>query len=316
MKLHNHTKALVVLNPAAGGGRGLERWLTVEPLVNQKYDIRVVQTDTNGQWELSLRKAVASNVRLFIAAGGDGTVHALLNSLVQTVSREEMHTFTLGAVGLGSSNDFHKPLKCMAGDIPLRIGSSRMLHDIGQASLSADLSDFIRMKKHFLISASLGLVAEANAFFSGDNTTQKWLRSRSTSAAITHAALRTLLSYQNISALLRYPDQPEKSISLTNLSITKSQWLSGSFRYDTSVSANDGLFSVQLCEGMNRLEAFRTMLNLSKGRFIGPAKRSSTKIPTLEVELDKTVILELDGELYQTKKVLFKILKERIGICA
>jgi diacylglycerol kinase family enzyme len=46
----------------------------------------------------------------FVAAGGDGTVNAVVSALVENASPDALRRIRLGAVGLGSSNDFHKPL--------------------------------------------------------------------------------------------------------------------------------------------------------------------------------------------------------------
>ncbi len=55
----------------------------------------------------SVREAVAKGERAFIAAGGDGTVNLLLNAVMELGSG--VTDIRIGAVGLGSSNDFHKP---------------------------------------------------------------------------------------------------------------------------------------------------------------------------------------------------------------
>ena len=57
------------------------------------------------------RAALARGTRVFIAAGGDGTAHALLNALVDAPGRPPLDALALGAVGLGSSNDLHKPVR-------------------------------------------------------------------------------------------------------------------------------------------------------------------------------------------------------------
>ncbi len=57
--------------------------------------------------------------------GGDGTVHALVEALALAPRRPPLDHLTLGAVGLGSSNDFHKPVGRRVGGVPVRLSPWR-----------------------------------------------------------------------------------------------------------------------------------------------------------------------------------------------
>src|SRR5437016_2873987 len=92
---------LVVLNPNAHGGRARQLWHRI----TRPAGWTVVDRDYSG----AVSSAVHNGERSFVAAGGDGTVNALLNAIVACENRPPLEEFTLGAVGLGSSNDFHKP---------------------------------------------------------------------------------------------------------------------------------------------------------------------------------------------------------------
>ena len=104
------TRALVALNPRAGGGRAGERWQRVRPSLSGRYACQQVSLDADGRWVSIVERAVTDGVRLFFAAGGDGTVNLLLNALRRTRGQVPLERLVLGAVGLGSSNDFHKPI--------------------------------------------------------------------------------------------------------------------------------------------------------------------------------------------------------------
>ncbi|MCB9694576.1 MAG: hypothetical protein H6736_22430, partial [Alphaproteobacteria bacterium] len=70
--------ALVVLNPGAHGGRGRERFERVRGALEAVCTPTVV---TLGPDWSPVREAIASGTRMFVAAGGDGTVNALVNAL-------------------------------------------------------------------------------------------------------------------------------------------------------------------------------------------------------------------------------------------
>jgi diacylglycerol kinase (ATP) len=308
------TPAVVLLNPASGGGRGMKRWLTVKPVVDAYWQAETVELDAGGMWELQIEKAVNSGVKTFIAAGGDGTVGALADALVRVCPEGRLHTFTLGAAGLGSSNDFHKPVKNMYGGIPLRIGRERVWRDVCRAGFRTSGTSW--RYRHFLVSASIGIAADSNAFFNNGNRTEQWLRSYWTSGAILYAALHTIAGYRNREACLHLPHQHNYRSLITNLSVTKTSWLSGTLHYDTPVVPDDGLFTINLSEGLTRSAALRLFIDLERGRFMGRPGRCYWRESKLEAEFTSPVHLELDGEVFQAEQVTFEIIKEKIGICS
>lgn len=58
------------------------------------------------------------NASACIAVGGDGTVNLLAQALLESVEWREI---SLGALGTGSSNDFHKPRRKRFHGLPARL---------------------------------------------------------------------------------------------------------------------------------------------------------------------------------------------------
>ena len=96
----------VVLNPSAGGGAGaryraeIERELSARGL---KFD--VVETPGPGTGVSLARERARRGARTIIAAGGDGTVHEVVNGIMQAAPDGSC---TLGLLPLGTGNDFVK----------------------------------------------------------------------------------------------------------------------------------------------------------------------------------------------------------------
>lgn len=88
----------VIVSPWAGGGRPLEwqRWLAKR--LAARYDLRISCPRTLGE----LTRAVRAEVRVasaLMAAGGDGTLHHVVNAIGDAA-------VTLAPVPIGSGNDF------------------------------------------------------------------------------------------------------------------------------------------------------------------------------------------------------------------
>ena len=80
--------AFVLLNPAAGRAADVRRLAFTRREIDARFAAVEVTMDSAGSWKDALSPALARGVRTFIAAGGDGTVHALLAALVETGGAE------------------------------------------------------------------------------------------------------------------------------------------------------------------------------------------------------------------------------------
>ena len=88
--------ALVLLNPAARGGRSRHLYQQVSDTVNTTLDCRIVEMDLQGAWRAVLREALEQNIRIFLAAGGDGTVRELVETLTLTRGHIPAKSITIG----------------------------------------------------------------------------------------------------------------------------------------------------------------------------------------------------------------------------
>jgi diacylglycerol kinase (ATP) len=300
-------RALVVLNPAARRGRGREAFATVRAVVQDAFDVDLVETAHKGYAD-TVARALRDGIRVFVAAGGDGTVHALVNAIVATRGDVPLESIAMGAVGLGSSNDFHKPVRRSIDGVPVRIDlTAARPRDLARAIW--DDGDRV-----FAVSASLGIVASANARFDGPgpmlaNLERHWVR-----GAILYAAVRTILGWRNLDATLTIEEMSSR-VRLTTLSVGKTPWVSGRFHYDTPVEPDDGRLLVNLCEGMTRIRALGTLVALARGRFDGRPGTRWWRVPALTVALDEPSDLELDGELFRARIVRYEVLAQRVLLC-
>jgi diacylglycerol kinase family enzyme len=307
---------LVLLNPFARGGKAKVLWSRVASTVSERLEARIVETDREGRWTEALVQAVRDGVRVFIAAGGDGTVGALVNALMEMRGRTPVDGFVLGAVGLGSNNDFHKPFRNLVAGIPLRVDPTACRRrDVGVAHYLA--SDGSEQSRHFVVSASMGILAEGNLFFNQGDHLLKWLKARWIGGALFYTTLRTVGTYRNGEALLRLDSgnaEGDRKTMLTQLSVLKTPYVSA-FRFDTPVMPDDGHFAVNLYEGMSRWGLIRGVIDFWRGRFLGLPGRHHWRASRLTVETPQPVALELDGEVVMARRVTFEVLPGQINQC-
>jgi diacylglycerol kinase family enzyme len=304
-------RAFVLVNPRAGGGRGRARLERAWPAVAARFEPTTVELEPSGRWRAELRAGVDGGVRHFVAAGGDGTVGALVDGLWR-VSRVPLSHLTVGAVGVGSSNDFHKPVRARAGGLPIRIGAPAG-RDVGCVRY-VDETGTARARA-FLVSASFGVTAAANAFFDGNDRLMRLLRRAWTDGAVLYAALHEILRGRSQPLDLALAGSRWR-VRAASLSVLKTPHLAGGLAYDTPVSPDDGVLAVNLVEDRGRRATLATLAGLARGRFAGRPGTRHWCVPELTVESVAPVPLEIDGEVVLARRAAFEVLAERIRACA
>jgi diacylglycerol kinase (ATP) len=302
-------EALVLLNPAAGHAADARRLALARNAIAARFEAAEVTLDADGTWKETLSGALSRGVRILVAVGGDGTVHALLESLVAARGAVPLEEFTLGVAALGSSNDFVKPLRPGDGAVPLRLDAANaMPRDLVRVR-TVDPSG--RQRTTVLaVSASAGVVAEGNALFNAGRRSR-----RGTTRAIAASALRAIGRHRDFTARLRH-DGAEEEVSLSSLSVLKSPWLSGTLRYDLPVVPDDGLLGVAVCAAMSRLRLLSTLAGLLFGRFRNRPGTRAFFTTALRLRADAPFLLEVDGEVEPVVEARFDLLAWRVRVCA
>ena len=305
---------LIIVNPLSGGGRGLSRWKKIEKQLPPHSSL-ILQEHV--QLKEHIPKAYQQGERLFIAAGGDGTVNSLANALVSALDRSQLNHVCLGAIGLGSSNDFHKALDSITyiDGIPCQIDpNTHMNRDL----LHCQLDD----SNHYaLLNSSCGITAEANAFFNKGNRFLKFLKKLHTPSAILYAALHTLCFFRS-NAMTIHIHSPKETISkklnISNLGIVKSPFFAGDFAYEHGCVWNDGSFFLHSSENMSRPQLISLMHKLKKRQFKSSANSSSIQLGPqhkIEVESKVAIPLEFDGEVQWSKRIIFQLKHAFLKCC-
>jgi diacylglycerol kinase family enzyme len=262
----------------------------------------------------SIGEALDRGEKHFVAAGGDGTVNLLLNTLL-ALRPDRESGLALGAIALGSSNDFHKPVQpwqCTAG-ISCKIDfSAARLGDVVHVSYSGQDGEAGRF---FLINASAGITAEANAFFNNTDRLLGWLKQKHTDPAILYAAIRTILRYRNEEMTLTFPDAEAVTVPVTNLGIVRNSHFSGGLRYSDERTVPSGVMGVHLCYGTGIPGRLRLLAALAGGTFDHLPRTLSRRTPWLRLDARSTFSLEMDGEIVTTNRATFTVLPDHIRVC-
>ncbi len=307
----------VILNPRANSERAYRKWQKIETAIRQRLrEPQIVQTSTCEEVFFIMPQLLAEKPTLVIAAGGDGTVNVVLNALMNAAAENTRDEITIGAIGLGSSNDFHKPFiaERMIAGVPLRVNANTaQRHDLGKMTYR-DAAGAWR-QKIFIVNASIGVTAAANWLYNSGEPLIEWLQQRSVTAAILWAALKTLVRYHNVPAALDLEGSQSLTTTVTNLGIIKNPHFAGDFCYDTPIAVDSGDLGVNLCERMNFMERLKILYHLAHHSFLGRAKTWAGRARRLHFQTAVPVPVETDGEVVMTDEAHFEILPQALRIC-
>ncbi len=307
---------IVLLNSSSNNGKGLQKWEEVRPELEERFlgrDYRLIY-DAKDLVKY-LRQELDRGERTVVAAGGDGTVNFLLNNLMKLEDRQRRRVI-IGAIGLGSSNDFHKPASerhRVNGHVLFKLDDRNAIaHNVGRVDYVDERGT--AQRKFFMINCSVGVIAQANYFFNSGDGLLNWLKPRFVPAAIYYAALKTLVSAPNIPAKITI-EKAIISTEVTTLSIVINPHISGNFSYDLDVTPQSDFLGVALCERMGITERLKTLFFLARSKFQGLPKTRSWKVRSLEIQPESVTALELDGEVSLARDIKIQLLQGYLRVC-
>ena len=307
---------LVLVNPTADGGRAGERWSRVRSEIEARFGAfdECVTRDPPSV-RARIIGALAAGERRFVAAGGDGTVNLVLNTLLDVASPAVFSEIVLGAIGLGSSNDFHKPRRPNAevGGVPCRMEFARALrHDIGHTESAGD--DGVSHRA-WLLNASVGTTATGNWLFNQAIGLVGWCKRKSATLGMVAACFTAILRTRRLQVTLDGPDGTTRTVRLRNLGVVKNPHFTGCLKYDSPYEPGSRRFFVHLLANSSLIDTFVTLARLARGRFDGRRSASSWPANHLTVASGVPFAVEGDGEVVLARRAEFAIAPQQIWVC-
>jgi diacylglycerol kinase (ATP) len=281
---------LVILNPAAHSQRARRQRARVESIARGSV---VCPTTRSGEARVLARRAVEEGFDKIVAAGGDGTIHEVVNGLAGTDA-------TLGLLPLGTMNVFATELGLPTNNLELcwniiANGKTRLV-DLPRAN---DI--------HFAQLAGVGLDAQVVK-----ETSLKLKRS--------FGPLSYLIQAAQIAA--RVP--PRLTIESENASIDEGSFVlvgngrlyGGPFPFFKHAVNDDGLLDVIAFKRLGYLEIIRYLQDVLFSSEIRAPEVEYFQTRHLRVTSDQPVPVELDGELGGTSPVDFRVQERSLRVLA
>lgn len=222
------------------------------------------------------RQAAQDGADIIIAAGGDGTLHAIANGLINTKS-------TLGIIPMGTMNNIAHSLSIpedieKACDVIANGATSRI--DVGT------INDHI-----FLEVAGVGL--EAALFPAAEEFKSRGILSSLRGIV---QGLRTLFTFEKTEFAITFDKKKRRHVNAIQISVCNSPYYGARLQFAPNALMDDGLLDVLIYRRFSKFQYIRHALSISQGRRDLAPKISRRKIKSIHIAAEHPVEIHADGE--------------------
>lgn len=313
--MHQQTLDIFINNKANRNTAGLA-WEKISPALHQQgYATRVWPVESRERLSRQVAEAMTKGGTRLIAAGGDGTLQSLLDAVLTQPSIESrQESISLGAIGIGTSNDFHKPAapERLIADYPCRIrDEGAALNDVVELSGETATGDACR---HFFLQAShAGTIPETNDRLTSKPGFFKNLYHLWYGLALPLAALYTLIFYPGFEGEIHVAREQWKG-NFSGLTILKRPHIAGQFVFATKRTSADGLVDMALCSKVGAFRMIQITEAFQKQGFGGHPEVVFKETNEIRATFSTPQSIDYDGELITLRQACWRVHPLKIRI--
>ncbi len=303
------SKIAFIVNPHAGNGSTGSNWPAIETLAKDRLGpFETYMTERPGDAIMFAKDAVATEARLVVCVGGDGTLNEVVNGIM--MHEESVRSdVTLGFVPYGTGCDFVRTVSIptdLEHAIDLIAASPVRNIDLGKLSFRDHRgSDCFR---YFHNITSFGLGGEVARRV--NNTTKAF----GPFISFIWATLISIFLYGKKRIRIRVDKDFEQEFFVWNVAVANGQYHGGGMWVAPDASVDDGLFNVTVIGDLTIPEVFSSLPKLYNGRINDISKVVILAGEKIEALSDQRVLLDVDGEQPGTLPIVINMLPGALKI--
>ena len=282
-------KTLIVLNPVAGSVGNVDELAEKLRLINDA-ELRV--TTKQGEAENFSREAADHGFDLIVAAGGDGTLNAVINGLGERIS-----DVSVGLVPLGTGNDFARSLNLPKDiDTSIELIERRQTRQIDAVRVTSDCTRYF--------------VNVSGGGFSGIVDEKLTPEMKTTWGPLAYLrgaaeALPELCAYRTEMLL---DDSEQMAMNLYNVIVANGRYVAGGIPIAPEAVIDDGLLDIILIPERPAAHIALLMGQILLGEHLTNEALVFRRAAKLAVNSHPGMWFNVDGELVGNEPAVFEVM--------
>ncbi len=298
-------RTVLILNPIAGSSSMAPQENQQETIAQHQNEIETALRTHNIEPEVwyttpddpgsgLAKKAAAEGADVVIAAGGDGTIHAVASGLIGTRS-------TLGIIALGTMNNLAHSLS-----IPDTIEGACAIIAKGETKKI----DIGNINNHiFLEVAGIGL--EAVLFPAAEEIKSRgWL---STVRGV-YDGLVSLFAFKPARVKISFDGHRNRPYRALQVTVCNSPYYGVRLQVAPGTLMDDGLLDVVIYKNFSKLEFIRHSIAITQGKRILEPKITRRKVKTVRIAADYPVAVHADGVVHGHTPALISVTPAALSV--
>ncbi len=287
-------RPLVIVNPAAGGGRCRGFWERCAASCRSAgLHLEVIETRRRGD---AADYAAAAGDRLVVSVGGDGTAHEVVNGLLRRPAGKPPRFAALLRGGTAGDLARSVPSPSRPEQVPAWLATDRWRRlDAGRLATSTGRRFFINVADAGIGAEVVRRAARGPAWVGGTGN-------------FLGGAAVSLLTHRNVSVRLRLDDGPVLRRRIRTIAVANGAFLGGGMWIAPKARTDDGLFEVVTIGDVGRVLGIRSLPMLYRGTHGRLKQVEFAQGRRVEVESEEPIGVEADGELAGSTPAVFEIM--------
>lgn len=281
-------KWFCVINPAANRGNGTRCVPEVRRFLSERNIPHEILVTTQSSEAMPYVVERAADHDVIIAAGGDGTVHEVVNGLMQAYAQSggQPPKAALGVLPIGSGNDFAKMLqmpKELRPALEAIATGSRRLIDIGRISVDGDHA------RYFDNNVGIGF----DAYVNYESIQIKSLRGVLIYLA---AVFKSLFKYQHPMAEIRINGETINN-KILMMTTGNGSCSGGGFYITPHAKIDDGWLDVCIVDSRSKLKMLLDLPTVMQGKHDGAPGVRMYRTKNVRIASSELLPIHADGEV-------------------
>jgi YegS/Rv2252/BmrU family lipid kinase len=271
----------VIYNPSAGRGGSAQRWRQVQELLGDEVDYRPSERPWHAA-ELA-EAAAREGFEAVVAAGGDGTVHEVINGILQA----DRPDVTFAVLPLGSGNDYARMI-----ETPFDAeGMIRQLHSTEVWPVDIGMVQYHGRQRYFCNTLGMGLSGHVTC----EAKKIRWLRGIPLYGL---AALKGICKHFRSCPIRWIEEHREQETHLLYLAVGLGKAEGGGFIVAPNAKLDDGLFDLLHVTQLTRFQALRYLPKMITGNLPPENDQIRRRQSTgFRIEAERPIPMHADGEV-------------------